>query len=144
MEQNKMQYNEMQYNDMQYNRNRYGGNIDTELLGWLKTLSKREELFITKKIKKEPVLTKKELERWILFEKENAEICGYDGFEQYVADIFFDENLNISLACKRVNNNTLRNTSRGKYNPNEKITCSCGKTYTKTNKSRHFKTWHSE
>ena len=29
-------------------------------------------------------------------------------------------------------------------NPNEKLECSCGRMYTRTNKSRHFKKWHDE
>ena len=157
MEQNKMQYNQMEQNITQSAgkaENIYGVNI--ELIEWLKTLSKQEEIFITIKLKENPRLTKKELEYYLMIEKENAEIYGYVDFEKYLSDTIFNYNLEISEAykpdsrsvCKAdnlftdilpaVNNTNLKN----KYKPNEKITCFCGKTYTKTNKSRHFKTWH--
>ena len=160
-----MQYIDMQYIDMQYNQmeqnksqsvskaeNIYGVNI--ELVEWLKTLSKQEEIFITIKLKENPRLTKKELGYYLMIEKENAEIYGYGDFGEYLSDTIFYDNLKITEAYKPDNlftdimpavnsaKLTLRDSAKNKYKPNEKITCFCGKTYTKTNKSRHFKTWH--
>ena len=92
---------------MQYKKMQYGDDIDTklvellELVEWLKTLSKQELIFIDIKVKIEPRLTKKELERCLMIEKENMELCGYDGgFEKYLSDLNFYEMLKISEACK--------------------------------------------
>ena len=35
-------------------------------------------------------------------------------------------------------------SKKANCNPNEKLECSCGRMYTRTNKSRHFKKWHDE
>ena len=109
---------------------------NTKLVKWLNTLSEQERIFVEMELKIKPGLTVTELKSILETEKDFMFLSDCTTSDEYLSEVNFYRMLKFSAS------NLTKKDPIKKYNPNEKVTCSCGRTYTKTNKSRHFKTWH--